>query len=94
MQTITIRQRTKDEGFCSDCGTMHMLPYIIEINGKPLENVRRFELKIDNDSSDGFLDIDNIAQYTVTYYGMTFDDYGLGIGDQRAIDKFNKKNVD
>lgn len=79
MKTITIRQRTKEEGFRSDCPAIHRFPYIIEIDGKPLENVRKFELTINNDSSDGYIDMDRIAQYAVTYYGMTYDDFLDGV---------------
>ena len=81
MKTITIRQKTKAEGFDTHCSAMHELPYIIEVDGKPLENVRRFELILDNDSANGFIDIDRIAEYTVTHYGMTFDDLADGIED-------------
>ena len=81
MKTITIRQKTKAEGFDIHCSAMHELPYIIEVDGKPLENVRRFELILDNDSADGFIDLDRIAEYTVTHYGMTFDDLADGAED-------------
>ena len=48
MKTITIRQKTKAEGFDVHCSAMHELPY---------------------------------AEYTVTHYGMTFDDLADGAED-------------
>ena len=72
MKTITIRQRTSDEGFKESCRPSSTnMPYIIEIDGKPLEHVRKFELTLDNDVSNLF----NIAQYSATYYGMSDEDY-------------------
>lgn len=79
MQTITIRQRTRKEGL-NFSHPEQELPYIIEIDGKPLENVRKFELTLENAMVDGHLDIDNVATYSVTHYGMTYDDLNKGYG--------------
>ena len=79
MQNITIRQRTREEGLSVSCPEQE-LPYIIEIDGKKLENVRKFELTLENAIVDGGLDIDNVATYSVTHYGMTYDDLNKGYG--------------
>ena len=78
MKTITIRQKTEEEGFKKSCSPSSVdLPYIIEIDGQILNNVRKFELTLDND----FTNIFDVAEYSVTHYGMTPDDYKDGVGN-------------
>ena len=90
MKTITIRQRTADEGFKESCRSSSTnMPYIIEIDGKPLEHVRKFELTLDNDVSNLF----DIAQYNATYYGMSDEDYHDSLSENELNKLRDKKGI-
>lgn len=51
------------------------LPYIIEIDGKRLKNVKRFTLSLDNrkNTKDSCIDVNDFT-YSIEYYAISNDD--------------------